>query len=77
MGGGGLVRLHSAQNKESVGNGTPFSKYLTFLTHTPGRQAVHTCLFVHEFIVVGKEGSELGWSVGQNFEDIGQKASLQ
>lgn len=74
---GGLVRLCSASNKESVRNATPSSKYRTFLTHTPGRQAIQTCLFVHQFIVVGKEGSELGWSVGQNFEDIGQKASLQ
>lgn len=37
----------------------------------------HTCLLVHEFIVVSKEGSELRWSVGQHFEDIRQKTSLE
>lgn len=37
---------------------------------------IHTCLFAHECIIVGEEGSELCRSVGQDFEDIRQKASL-
>lgn len=36
----------------------------------------HTCLFVHKLIVVGEEGSELRGSVGEDFEDIWQEASL-
>lgn len=38
---------------------------------------IQTCLFVHQLIVVGEEGSELCGSVGQNLEDIWQKAPLQ
>lgn len=39
-------------------------------------QQIQTCLFVHKFIVVSEEGSKLCWSMGEDFEDIGQKASL-
>lgn len=37
---------------------------------------IHTCLFAHECIIVGEEGSELRRSVGEDLEDIRQKASL-
>lgn len=37
----------------------------------------HTCLLVHKLIVVGEEGSELRGSVGEDFEDIWQEASLE
>lgn len=39
-------------------------------------QQIQTCLFIHKFIVVSEEGSKLCWSMGEDFEDIGQKASL-
>lgn len=39
-------------------------------------QQIQTCLFIHQFIVVSEEGSKLCWSMGEDFEDIGQKASL-
>lgn len=39
---------------------TQNSSYPPWLQHNV---LIHTCLFVHKFIVVGKEGSELGRSV--------------
>lgn len=37
----------------------------------------HTCLLVHKLIVIGEEGSELCGSVGEDFEDVWQEASLE
>lgn len=37
---------------------------------TSGDKQIHTCLFAHEFIIVGEEGPELCRSVGEDFEDI-------
>lgn len=50
-------------------------------TTTPGlvtsETQTHTCLFAHKLIVVGEEGSEFRGSVGEDFEDIWQEASLE
>lgn len=41
-----------------------------------GDKQILACLFAHECIIVGEEGSELCRSVGEDFEDIRQKAAL-
>lgn len=55
----------------------PLYKHTTAPGLVTSETQTHTCLLVHKLIVVGEEGSELCGSVGEDFEDVWQEASLE